>query len=51
MNKPCATETGLLDFHKIIVTVMKLYFYKEELKKSNIEIIVIFVKKNTANIF
>ena len=28
----CAIETGLSDFHKMIVTVMKAYFQKQKSK-------------------
>ena len=31
-HKSCLIETGLSDFHKMIVTVMKSYFHKKESK-------------------
>ena len=33
-HSSCAIETGLSDFHKMIVTVMKTHFQKKEPEKS-----------------
>ena len=42
-QKTCAIETGISDFHKMVVTVMKTHYKKEKAKPFNTEIIKIFM--------
>ena len=42
-QQTCAIETGISDFHKMVVTVMKTHYKKQKAKPFNTEIIKIFM--------
>ena len=50
-HNSCAIETGLSDFHKMIVTVMKTNFQKKEPKKNQYRDYNIFLQRSIVNIF
>ena len=42
-QQTCAIETGISDFHKMVVTVMKTHYIKQKQKPFNTDIINVFM--------